>query len=679
MRSIAPLLAASCILPIALAQEPHDFSIDDMLAMQRISDPQVSPDGKRIAFNLRTTDMAANRGRTDVWVVELDGSGLRQMTAHEASDGNARWMPDGRSLVFLSTRSGSSQVWQVPLDGGEPVQLTQMPLDVANLCVFPDERLLFTMDVYVELKTPAESAERDKQRAAEKTSGKLYDRLMVRHWDSWDDGKRSHAFVWKQGSQAPIDLMAGMHADAPTQPFGGAEDFAISADSKWVVFAAKDEGVQAAWSTNNDIWKVPADGSAPPVRLRTDRPGHDAAPSFSPDGKKLAWLGMARAGYESDQQVIQIMDWPEGTSRALTSRWDRSAGEISWSLDAKTIYTSAADVGQQSLYAIDVESGRALRLEALSKGTNAAPQRAGERLVFLQDTLRSPVEIFSAKPDGSDAKPITRFNDEHLSRTRMGEFEQFDFKGWNNEKVHGFVVKPANFVAGNRYPVAFLIHGGPQGSFGNHFHYRWNPQAYAGAGYAAVFIDFHGSTGYGQEFTDSIRGDWGGKPYEDLMKGLDFALAKYDFLDKDRLTALGASYGGYMINWIAGQAPDRFKAMVCHDGNLDERMAYYDTEELWFPEWEHGGVPWENPEGFAKHNPIDHVAKWKTPMLVIHGALDYRVVDTQGLSTFTALQRKGIPSKLLYFPDENHWVLKPHNSRQWHQTVLAWLDQWTKK
>ena len=245
--------------------------------------------------------------------------------------------------------------------------------------------------------------------------------------------------------------------------------------------------------------------------------------------------------------------------------------------------------------------------------------------------------------------------------------------------MHGYVVKPAGFEAGKKYPVAFLIHGGPQGSFGNHFHYRWNPQTYAGAGYAAVMIDFHGSTGYGQAFTDAIRGDWGGKPLDDLQKGLDAALAKYAWLDGDKVCALGASYGGYMINWIAGNWPDRFKCLVSHDGNLDERMAYYDTEELWFPEWEHGGTPWDNPAGYTKHNPIDHVAKWKTPMLVIHGGRDYRVVDTQGMSTFTALQRKGIPSRFLYFPDENHWVLKPANSILWHETVLGWMDRWLKQ
>jgi dipeptidyl aminopeptidase/acylaminoacyl peptidase len=274
-------------------------------------------------------------------------------------------------------------------------------------------------------------------------------------------------------------------------------------------------------------------------------------------------------------------------------------------------------------------------------------------------------------------RAVTKLNAEKIAAAKLGTYEQFSFPGAKNETVHGYVLKPVDFAAGKKYPVAFLIHGGPQGSFGDHFHYRWNPQAHAGAGYAALMIDFHGSTGYGQAFTDAINQDWGGAPFEDLMKGLDFALAKYSFLDGSRVGALGASYGGYMINWIAGQT-DRFRCLVNHDGNLDERMAYFDTEELWFPEWDHGGTPWDDPEHYARHNPIDHVGKWKTPMLVIHGGQDFRVVETQGMSTFTALQRRGIPSRFVYFPDENHWVLKPQNSRFWHQQVIGWLDQWLK-
>ena len=315
-------------------------------------------------------------------------------------------------------------------------------------------------------------------------------------------------------------------------------------------------------------------------------------------------------------------------------------------------------------------------VRAHANATEYAPMMAILIMVIGMNHLRSPVELYSVRPDGTDLRAITRINAATIAAARMGETEQFDFKGWNDETVHAYMVKPVDFDPRKTYPVAFLIHGGPQGSFSNNFHYRWNPQAYAGAGYAAVMVDFHGSTGYGQAFTDSIRGDWGGKPLVDLQKGLAAALERYPWMDGERVCGLGASFGGYMVNWIAGNWPDRFRCLVNHDGNLDERMAYYDTEELWFPERDHLGTPWDNPEAYAKHNPVNHVGKWKTPMLVIHGALDYRVVDVQGMATFTALQRRGIPSKLIYFPDENHWVLKPQNAIFWHEEVLAWLDRW---
>ena len=651
----------------------HPVGVEDMLAMERISDPQVSPDGKRVLFNLRTTDLQANRGRTDLWVIGIDGNGLRRLTEHEASDVNGRWMPDGKAIVFLSSRSGSMQVWRVAVDGGEAEQLTRLPLDVGNLAVFPDgKRLLFSMDVHPDA-TPAATAERDAAAEASPVKARVYESLLFRHWDTWEDGKRSHLFAWKIGGGEPVDLMRGMDADAPTHPFGGTEELAISPDGAEVLFAAKDDGRANAWTTNIDVWRVPADGSARPARVSLGH-GQDTVPSYSPDGNTIAWLSMERAGYEADRQRIVLHERASGKERVLTESWDRSPSEYSWSRDGRTLYATADNIGNHSLFSIDVQTGRVTEL--FTKGTIGSPIEASGVLVYAHDHLRSPVELWTRNLGDGSLRPLTSVNRARVEAARMGDYEQFSFAGAKGDKVYGYLVKPADFQPGKAYPVAFLIHGGPQGSFGDHFHYRWNPQAYAGAGYAVVMVDFHGSTGYGQAFTDAIRGDWGGAPYEDLIKGLDFALAKYPFLDGGRVAGLGASYGGYMINWIAGQT-DRFKCLVNHDGNLDERLAYFDTEELWFPEWEHG-TPWENPESYAKHNPIDHVAKWKTPMLVIHGALDYRVVDTQGMSTFTALQRRGIPSKFVHFPDENHWVLKPLNSRFWHGQVLGWLDQWLK-
>ncbi len=680
------ILALATLLVLALAAnlpagagETHPFSVHDMLAMDRISDPQVSPCGKYVAFTVRVTDLEANRGRTDIWMVGVDGKGLRRLTTHPENDWNPRWDPSGDGIFFLSSRSGSVQVWRLPLAGGEARQVTDLPLDAGNLVVSPDgKHLAVTVRVFPECGGDLACTKKKlEEREDRKASGRLYTKLFVRHWDTWEDGRRSHLVVVDREGKHPVDVMAGMDTDTPSTPFGGPEEIAFTPDGKELVFSAKPEmGSEEAWSTNFDLWAVPIDGSAKPRNLTAENEAWDTQPVFSPDGKTLAYLAMKVPGYESDRYRVVLLDWKTGKRRVLTEGWDRSPRSIAWSADGKELYATADNLGQTSLFAIDARTGKVREL--VHDGTCHAPAPAGPFVVFGRDSLSSPVELWRVRPDGKDLARITHLNDGKVAAARMGEYEQFTFKGWNGETVWGYLVKPADFEPGRKYPVAFLVHGGPQGSFGNHFHYRWNPQAYAGHGYAAVMIDFHGSTGYGQEFTDSIRGDWGGKPLEDLRKGLAAALEKYPFLDGDRVCALGASFGGYMINWIAGNWPDRFRCLVCHDGNLDERMAYFDTEELWFPERDHEGTPWENPEGYEKHNPVNFVKNWKTPMLVIHGARDYRVVDTQGLATFNALQRRGIPSQLLYFPDENHWVLKPANSILWHDTVLAWIDRWTR-
>lgn len=659
------------------ATASHPFSVHDMLAMDRIGDPHVSPDGKWVVFTLRSTDLEANRGRTDLWLINIDGHGLRQLTSHPASDFSPSWTPDGQSIYFLSTRSGGAQIWRIPVGGGESQQVTDLALGVGNYLLSPDGKTFaITMEVYPECESLECTEERLQAEKDRKASGRIYDKVFIRHWDTWKDGRRSHLFTMAVDGDKPVDLMPGWDADTPSKPFGGIEEVAFAPDSKSLVFTARVAGREEPWSTNFDLYHVPIDGSADPKNLTEANKAWDTAPSFSPDGKTLAYLAMARPGYESDRFRIMLRSWPDGETRALTENWDRSPGGIVWSNDSKTIYTTASNIGQSSLFAINAQNGSVKTV--VEKGYVGALTTAGNRLLFGMDHLKSPVELYTVKPDGKDVRQITDINAEKVARARMGDAEQFTFKGWNDETVYCYVVKPVDFDPNKKYPVAFLIHGGPQGSFGNHFHYRWNPQAYTGAGYAAVMVDFHGSVGYGQAFTDAIGGDWGGKPLEDLQKGLAAALARYDWMDGERVSALGASFGGYMINWIAGNWPDRFRALVNHDGNLDERAAYFATEELWFPEWDHRGNPWDNPENFEKHNPVNYVKNWKTPMLVIHGALDYRVVETQGISAFTALQRRGIPSKFLYFPDENHWVLQPHNSILWHETVIDWLDKWTK-
>jgi dipeptidyl aminopeptidase/acylaminoacyl peptidase len=681
-----PMLFASASLLLsslaATAPTTHPFSVDDMLAMQRISEPRVSPDGMRVAFTLRTTDLEANCGRRDVWLAAADGSTLRRLTTSEAEDFSPRWSADGRSLYFLSTRSGSAQVFRLTLDGGEAEAVTELPRDVEAFEVAPGGGTLVLAIAVLPGRSPDETRKELEAREKSKTTGRVFERLFIRHWDTWTDGTRVHLFAYDIAGGALRDLMGAMDADCPSRPFGGTEEFAVNPDGRTLVFAAKDAGREEAWSTNFDLFAVPIDGSAAPRRL-TQNPAMDTQPAFSPDGRTLAYLAMSRAGYEADRYRIVLRDWSTGAERSLdlradmTPRGDRSPSSIVWSGDGKELYAPADHLGQHALFAVDATSGRTRMVVA--QGTVLDPPSvAGDRILYGVHSLLGPTELFTVARDGSDVRPVTHINAERVAAARFGQPEQFTFKGAHGETVHGYLVRPADFDPAKKHPVAFLIHGGPQGSFGNDFHYRWNPQAYAGAGYAAVMIDFHGSTGYGQAFTDAINGDWGGAPYEDLMKGLDFALAKWSFLDGTRVAALGGSYGAYMVNWIAGQT-SRFRCLVSHDGDLDERMAYFDTEELWFPEWEHGGTPWDNPAGYARHNPIDWVKNWKTPTLVAHSARDFRVVETQGMSVFTALQRKGIPSKLLYFPDENHWVLKPLNSKQWHETVIGWLDQWCKR
>ena len=665
----------------AVGAEKHPFNVHDLVAMQRVADPQPSPDGKSVAFVVTTMDLEANKGRKDIWLAATDGSGERRLTTDPDSDFSPRWS-DGTSLYFLSTRSGSSQVWHLDLVTGRAGQVTDLPLDVETLKIGPGGRALYvSLAVFPDCEDSVPcTVQRLAERDAEKASGMIYDRILVRHWDTWKDGRRNHVFRIpldeSGGAGTPADLMTGVDGDCPTIPWGDDGDFSISPDDKWLVYTAKVvDGSEEAWSTDWDLWTVPTDRSASARCLTESNQAWDTSPAFSPDGSTLAYLAMARAGYEADRRRVVLMDWTTGTTRTLTEGWDRSPGAVVWSQDGSFLYASADNVGNHSIFRIDSADG--LVSAMVTRHTNRGPQPLPDgRLLFARDSLVSPVELFVLPAGGGEPLKITGLNDRRLAEIEFGRYKQFSFVGAHGDEVFGYLLYPAGFDPNKRYPLAFMVHGGPQGSFDDHWHYRWNPQIYAGHGYATVMIDFHGSTGYGQAFTDAIRGDWGGAPFEDLMKGLDDVLRRHLWIDPERMAAAGASYGGYMINWIQGQT-DRFKALVCHDGNLDEYMAYFDTEELWFPEWEHGGTPWENPEGYRKHSPVAFLKEWRTPELVIHGALDYRVVDTQGLATFNALQRLGVPSRLLYYPDENHWVLKPLNSIQWHEVVLDWIDRWT--
>ena len=675
------LLSASA----ALAEEPTPFTVDDLARLDRVSDPQVSPDGRYVVFTVRETDFDANKGRTDLWLLDLDAEKPepRRLTQHEANDSNGRWSPDGTSIFFLSTRSGSSQVWRLTLAGGEAMQVTRLPVDVNAFRVAPrGPRVLVSLEVFPDCGDLECTSKRLEANAKSPAKGHAHDRLFVRHWDTWKDGRIAELFSISLDATgtvqgAPVSLTAKLDADIPSKPFGGDEEFNFSPDGTRVAFAARIKGKDEPWSTNFDVYETAADGSGEPRNLTADNPAWDTQPMYSSDGRSLAWIAMERPKFEADRFHLVLKDLTSGDVRHVTREWDRSIDHFAFSADGKRVFATTDHLGQHALWSIDPRNGKPTLFQPQGQVTDfsVGPQQ----VVFALAGLDAPADLYGINVDGGRNHRLTHFNAARLKNRLLGSFEQFSFEGWNGETVYGYVVKPASFVEGHKFPVAFIVHGGPQVSYGNQWSYRWNPQVYAGAGYGVVFIDFHGSPGYSQAFTDSISGDWGGKPLEDLKKGFAAAVAKNSWLDGERACALGASYGGFMMNWIAGNWNDGFRCLVNHAGIFDSRGMYYQTEELWFEEWENGAPQFEKPENYEKHNPVSHVASWRTPMLVTHGELDYRVPYAQGISAFTALQRRGIESRLLIFPDENHWVLKPQNSVQWHGEVLAWLNKWLKQ
>jgi dipeptidyl aminopeptidase/acylaminoacyl peptidase len=674
----AVLLALALAAPQALARP---FTAQDLATLPRLADPHLSPDGRHVVYDLRTTDYAANKGIHAIWSVDIEGGTPRRLAASDGGASSPRWSGDGKSIYFLSGRGGSDQVWKTDMAGLVAVQVTHLPLDVGAFKLTRDgAHIVVSQAVFPDCGTPDCTAEREKAEAAEKAGGRMFTKLFVRHWDTWADGTQNHLFALTLdgagvATGAPVALMAHIDGDTPTKPFGGDEDFDISPDGASVFFSVRTAGRSEPWSTNFDIWRATLDGTSAPVDLTAGNPAWDAEPIVSPDGQYLAYRAQHQPGFESDRFGLWIMNLSTGAIREVAPRWDRSAGHIAWSQDGKTILTTADDMGHGRLFAIDVASGQVAQR---SGDDHIGDFDAGPGgLVYTADSFSRPARLYAQGLNGGGVRELVDPDAVALAGVETAPFEPFVFAGWNNEAVHGYVFKPDGFQPGRKYPVVFLIHGGPQGSWNDDWSYRWNPQTWAGLGYGVVVVDFHGSTGYGQAFTDSISKHWGDRPLEDLQKGWAAALAAYPYLDGGHACALGASYGGYMINWIAGVWNTPWKCLVVHDGVFDSRMMAYSTEELWFSEWENGGLPWLQGADIEKFNPVDHVASWSKPQLVIHGGRDYRIPFEQGLGAFGALQRKGVPSELLYFPDENHWVLKPQDSVQWHDAVQDWVKRWT--
>ena len=661
------------------AQQKRAITFQDLAAMGRISEQAISPDGKWIAYTVATPSLPANRLERNLWLVPVAGGEARQLT-RSGRDTRPQWSPDSKQIAFLSTRGGGAAVYMLSLEGGEAWRVTELAGGAENLVWSPDGKTLaFTSSVFPDCHDDDCTAQRLEEREKSKVKAHVYDHLLYRHWTEWSEGTRAHLFVVAAKGGKPRDLTPGANYDVPPFELGGPDEVAFSPDGKEVCFAANADA-HAEASTNSDLWIVPVDGSAEPKRITTN-PGFDGGPVYSPDGKSIAYHSQLIAGYEADRWRLMVYERARGTHTNLTENFDRSVDAVAWTPDSKTIYFDAEDRQMVAIFRIAVQPGAPPDV-VVRRG--AASQFAltpdGRTLVFTESTLAAPAEIFAATADGKDVRQVTHQNTALVSQLDLKPAEHFTFKASDGAEVYGMLVRPPAFDASEKYPLVLLAHGGPQTMWEDAWGYRWNAQMFASPGYVALMINRRGSTGFGQKFTDDINDDWGGKAYTDLMEGTDYALAKYHFIDGTRMVAGGGSYGGFMMDWFASHAKGRFKALFSHAGVYDQ-VSMYATEEIWFPIHEFKGEPWTNPASYAKWSPMTYAAdfgKYKTPTLVIAGELDFRVPYTQSLEFFSALQRQDVPSKLVVFPDEGHWVLKPQNSQFWYKTVLEWIATYVK-
>ncbi|HKG93535.1 MAG TPA: S9 family peptidase [Gemmatimonadaceae bacterium] len=682
------LLASVAATGAAQQGARRAITFDDFAAVKAVSDPQLSPDGRQLLYAVRATEVGANRRTTTTYLaaVASGDAGARAFPDDTTRATEARWSPDGRRVAYVA----GGQLWVADANGANRRQLSRLNGGASGPVWAPSgDRIAFVSSVYPECTTDECNGARDKAKDTSKVKAHVADQLMYRHWNAWDEGTRSHLFVVSPDGGAPRDLVPGARYDVPPGPFGGSEGYAFAQDGQTLAFTAKDAGREEAWSTDANVYLVSAGmGTQAPTPITAENKGADQNPVFSPDGRWIAYASQRRAGFESDRWRLMLYDRNARSSRELLPSWDRNADAYVFAGDGSALYIQTVDAGRDKLYrvALDRQGNTASPAPALVTGesNNAAPtvSRDGRTIAWVRDASNRPAEVFVATvgPNGAatGARQFSHANDALVARLDVNPAEEFWTRGAGTDSVQSFLIKPPNYQPNRKYPVILLIHGGPQGAWLDQWHSRWNYQMFAATGSAVVFVNPRGSTGYGQRFVDEVSKDWGGKAYTDIMQALDGALRRYPWLDSTRMGAAGGSYGGYMVNWIAGHS-NRFKALVTHAGVFNLENMYGATEELWFPEWEYGAAYWDSTameQQYRKWSPHLSARNFKTPHLVLHGELDYRVPYYEGVSLFSALQKQSVPSRFVVFPDEGHWVLKPQNQRLWWNEVQGWLTKY---
>jgi len=659
---------------VAVAQT-RNYTVEDLLKVRRVADPQISPDGKHIAFTVGDVNLDANRVINQIYVIGIEGGEAKRLTNGDQSATSPRWSPDGKKIAYTT----GSQIWVMDDDGEHKEQITKISTDAASPVWSPDSKwIAFTSDVHPDCQDDDCNKRKDESAEKSKVKAHVTERLLFRHWNEWRDIKRTHVFVVSSRGGGARDLTPG-DFDSPPYAAATGTDFAFSPDSTELAYVRNPDTVEAV-STNSDIYLVPINGGQARIITSNNR-GYDVGPVYSKDGRYIVYRSQATAGFEADRWRLIAYNRSTGTSSELARGFDQQVEEVVISPDSKLVYFTAGEHGKEPIFKVALAPGAPTKIISNVFATNVQMSADGRTLIFLNSSIASPAEVYRANADGSGLTPLTHFNRDLMERAKLKPAEDVEWNGALGQKIHGFIVKPLDFDPAKKYPLVVLIHGGPQSAWNDNWGFRWNPQVFANSGYVVFAPNPRGSTGYGQQFVNEISGDWGGKVYTDIMNGVADVIRRNSFIDRNRIGAAGASYGGYMINWIEGHNSDprfQFKVLVSHDGVYNLTSMFGATEELWFPIWEFKGTPWTNPTMYERWSPSNYVKNFKTPILIIHGELDYRVPIGEGLQLYTAAQRMGVPSKLLIFPDEGHWVLKPQNSQLWYHTVLDWLDKYLK-